>query len=86
MILKTRSGSFRSIDVRGIGNLVRISSGSITIGFKSVLNHKSKALGVIFGVRLSTGEAKKVREAIKKAGLKQGEWLREALIEKADEE
>jgi hypothetical protein len=44
---------------------------------------KQDALGEIFAVRLRRDEARQVKEAIRKAGLKKPDWLRAALLKAA---
>ena len=44
---------------------------------------KTKALGKTFGARLRPREAKLVSDAIKLSGMKGSEWIRDAMIEKA---
>ena len=41
---------------------------------------KKDALGEIFSVRLRRDEARQVKEAIRKSGLKRPDWLRAALL------
>ena len=44
---------------------------------------KAEALGKTFGARLRPGDAKLVSDAIKSSGMKGSEWIRDAMIEKA---
>lgn len=44
---------------------------------------KGKARGEQFGVRLNPVEAKAVREAIRKSGQSNADWLRQALLKAA---
>ena len=43
---------------------------------------KRDALGVVFAVRLRPEEARSVRDAIRKSGQNQPDWLRDALLSK----
>jgi len=47
---------------------------------------KKKFRGAIFGVRLRVDEARRVRDAIRKSGQSQPDWLRKALLNAADRE
>jgi hypothetical protein len=44
---------------------------------------KNKAFRELFAVRLRPDEARKVREAIRKSGQRQPDWLRSALLKVA---
>jgi hypothetical protein len=44
---------------------------------------KREALGELFGVRLRPGEATQIRDAIRKSGKRQPDWLRSALLSAA---
>jgi hypothetical protein len=46
---------------------------------------KSEAKGVQFGIRLSKPDADAVQQAIRRSGLSQPDWLRNALISAAKE-
>jgi hypothetical protein len=47
---------------------------------------KKDALGIVFAVRLRPDEARKVREAIRRSGQSQPDWLRAALLKVAESE
>jgi hypothetical protein len=44
---------------------------------------KREALGELFGVRLRPAEARQIRDAIRKSGKRQPDWLRSALLNAA---
>jgi hypothetical protein len=44
---------------------------------------KTKALGKTYGSRLRPAEARQVDQAIKNSGMTNSEWIRLALVEKA---
>ena len=45
---------------------------------------KGKAKGFQIGVRFNDGEAKKIKNAISKSGLKNADWARNTLLSEAD--
>jgi len=45
---------------------------------------RKEAFAELFGVRLRPDEARKVRDAIRKSGDGQADWLRKALLDAAD--